>query len=131
MSGHDRARDAERVFRIDRIEDKIELGTPGAYELRPARGPELVRTWEFGDGEPIEATVRIDPKAALWAKVHLREDEIETNDDGSINVTLKVHNRDAFRDWVLTFIEDATIIEPEALRTELIDWLDAVAEAHA
>ena len=130
VSGHDRSRDAERVFRIDRIEGDIELGAANAYDPRPARGPELVRTWEFGDEEPVEATVRIGSTAALWANVHLRPEEITTNADGSIDVRVHVRNRDAFRDWVLTFIEEAEILGPDVLRNEMVQWLDAMTGAH-
>ena len=87
VSGHDQTRDAARVFRIDRIEGVITLGEPGAYEPRPTRGPEITRIWELGDEEPVDAVVRIDATAALWANVHLRSDEIEEHADGSVSYT--------------------------------------------
>lgn len=126
VSGHDQTRGAERVFRIDRIHGDIELGDQNAYEPRPARGPETVRTWEFGDDDPIDAVVSIDASSALWAHVHLRPDEIVANEDGSVDVHLAVRNRDGFRDWVLSFVDAAVVVSPPELRAEIIDWLDAL-----
>lgn len=131
VSGHDQTRDAARVFRVDRIEGAITLGEPDAYEPRPTRGPEITRTWELGDEEPVDAVVRIDATAALWANVHLRSDEIEAHSDGSVSVHVKVRNRERFRDWVLSFVDAAEIESPEELRAEMLQWLDAVTEAHA
>jgi predicted DNA-binding transcriptional regulator YafY len=124
VSGHDRTRGAERVFRIDRIDGKIVLGSAGEYERRPARGPEVTRTWELGDEEPVAARVRIDAEEALWARVHLRADEIEIASDGSVVVDLTVRNTDAFRDWVLGFLDNAEVLEPLALREVITDWLN-------
>jgi proteasome accessory factor B len=128
VSGHDRVRGAERVFRIDRIEGTVRLGQSNAFERRPARGPEVTRTWELGDEEPIAATVRIDAEVALWARVHLRPDEIEPQADGSVLVNMSVRNTDAFRDWVLSFLDNAEVISPESFRTVITDWLQSVRE---
>ncbi len=130
VSGHDRTRRAERVFRVDRITGAITLGEANAYERQPARGPEVVRTWELGDEEPVSARVKIDAEVALWARVHLRSDEIEQLDDGSVVVHAVVSNTDAFRDWVLTFLDNAEVLEPQHLRTMITEWLrETVANA--
>ena len=131
ISGFDQTRGATRVFRIDRVEDDISLGAPGSYELQPAPGPEIIRPWELGDEEPVDAVVTIAATAALWASTNLRDDEIDRHPDGSVSVRMKVRNRQAFRDWVLTFVDAATIDSPVELRSEMVEWLDTVAEAHA
>lgn len=131
VSGFDQTRGATRVFRIDRIQDAIALGQPNSYERQPARGPETIRTWELGDEASIEATVQIDAAAALWATLHLRDDEIERSADGSVRVTLQVRNRGNFRDWVLSFLDAAVILSPDELRSDMVNWLDDVAKAHA
>ena len=129
VSGHDRARDAERVFRLDRITGEIDLGKPGSFERQPARGPEVVRIWEFGDDEPIVAKVHIDAEAALWARVHLRDDEREDQPDGSVIVTAQVTNVDGFRDWVLSFLDRAVVLEPDSMRSVITEWLQSVKAA--
>lgn len=129
VSGHDRARNAERVFRLDRIEGTVDLGPDDAYERQPARGPEVTRTWELGDEDPIAAKVQIDAEVALWARINLRPDEIDVLDDGSVIVHANVTNTDAFRDWVLSFLDNAVVLEPPALRNLITDWLTQVSEA--
>jgi predicted DNA-binding transcriptional regulator YafY len=123
ISGYDRAREAERVFRVDRIDGPIVLGPADAYERRSARGPEVTRTWELGDEEPVHARVRIDAEEAIWARVHLRPEEIDVAADGSVVVDVQVRNTDAFRHWVLGFLDNAEILEPETMRDMMLDWL--------
>ena len=41
--------------------------------------------------------------------------------------TLAVRNRDAFRSFVLSFLEHAEVLEPDELRADLVDWLEALA----
>lgn len=129
VSGHDRTRSAERVFRVDRIDGPILLGSANAYDRQPARGPEVTRTWELGDEDPIAAKVKIDAEVALWARVHLRPDELEAHDDGSVIVHANVTNTDAFRDWVLSFLDNAEVLEPQELRDTITEWLTNVSEA--
>ena len=131
VSGHDQTRKAERVFRVDRIDGSIELGPAGAYERQPARGPEVTRTWELGDEDPVATKVQIDAEVALWARVHLRPDEIDVLEDGSVIVNANVSNTDAFRDWVLSFLDNAVVLEPPAMRSMIAEWLTNVREATA
>ncbi len=131
VSGHDRARDAERVFRLDRVDGAMTLGPPDAYERRPARGPEVTRTWELGDEDAVPARVKIDAEEAIWARVHLRPDEIEIADDGSVVVRVLVRNTDAFRDWVLGFLDNAEVLEPVELRRMITDWLRSIEPPEA
>lgn len=129
VSGHDRARDAERVFRIDRVEGPISLGSPDDYERRSARGPEVTRTWELGDEDPVRARVRIDADEAIWARVHLRPDELEIAEDGSVIVTVDVRNTDGFRDWILKFLDNAEVLEPDHLRQTIVEWLRGIGSS--
>lgn len=128
ISGFDRVRAADRVFRLDRIEGTVSVGEPGAFAPGAARGPELTRTWELGDTQPISARVVIDVEEAVWARVNLRSDEIvETRADGSVVVELSVRNVDAFRDWILGFLDNAEVLEPPELRAGVVEWLGAIA----
>jgi len=127
VAGHDLTREAERVFRLDRIDGTIELGDAESFEATSARGPELTRTWELGDAGPITARVAIDSKEAIWAQVHLTPAEIiTTRPDGSVVVELQVRNIEAFRDWLLGFLENAEVLEPPELRSNVAEWLDSI-----
>ena len=65
----------------------------------------------------------------MWARVHLRSDEVTENGDGSIDVHLVVRNPEAFSDWVLTFLDAAVIVSPEELINRFVAGLDEVIEA--
>lgn len=40
-------------------------------------------------------------------------------------IEVAVTNETAFRSFVLTFLDHAEILEPQSLRTSMIEWLDA------
>ncbi len=127
VAGFDRTRDADRVFRVDRIEGSVEVGPPDAFAAREARGPVLTRTWEIGDTTPVAATVLIDPEHAAWARAGLAaEDVLETTQDGALVVRLEVSNEDAFRDWVLGFGGGAEVLDPRELRRAIREWVEAI-----
>jgi predicted DNA-binding transcriptional regulator YafY len=41
-------------------------------------------------------------------------------------VTLGVTNRDAFRSFVLGFLDHAEVLGPDELRADIVGWLEAV-----
>lgn len=126
LDGWDHDRADERQFRLDRIEGDVSAGTAGTFE-RPEtapRGP--AQPWQLGVDEPVEARLRIDADQAGWALDHLGDATVEEEDaDGSVTVRLTVTNRDAFRSFVLGFLEHAEVLAPDELRAELVEWLRA------
>ena len=126
VEGHDHARGELRQFRLDRIEGDIALGEAGSFE-RPGTGPaRTAHAWEIGrdDDEVLTAVVRIDADQAPWVRRDLGEEAVvATGPDGSVDVVVSVRNRDAFRSWVLGFLDHAEVLEPPALREELVAWL--------
>jgi proteasome accessory factor B len=127
LSGFDRTRDAERLFRLDRIDGDVEVGEPKAFRRPEAIGSDpRVRAWELGD-ESITARVRIDNDQALWA-IHAAGSDsvVDTLDDGSVVLELTVRNRAAFRSFVLAFLEHAEVLEPAELRADVVAWLEAM-----
>lgn len=128
VDGYDHDRAALRQFRLDRLEGGLDIGPPGSFE-RPADADTAPsRPWEMGDGAPVEARLRIDADLAGWAVDHLgREALVAGGDDGSVEVVLRVTNRDAFRSFVLGFLDHAEVLGPDELRDDLVDWLRGVA----
>ncbi|MEX2659679.1 MAG: WYL domain-containing protein [Acidimicrobiales bacterium] len=125
VEGHDHDRGELRQFRLDRIEGDIEVGDAGSFE-RPVAGRALQpHPWEIGgEEEPLRATVRIDADQAAWARRDLGEQAVvATRPDGAIDVAVEVRRRDAFRSWVIGFLEHAEVLEPQILREDLIQWL--------
>lgn len=129
LDAFDRTRNDQRLFRIDRIEGDVTLGEPGAFE-RPTAEPRapVLRAWELGDGQAVEARVLIDAEQSDWASAHLGDGAlVETRADGSREFAFSVRNIDAFRSFVLTFLEHGEILSPPEFRRDLIGWLEGLA----
>jgi predicted DNA-binding transcriptional regulator YafY len=129
VSGYDRGRADERIFRVDRISGSVDLGERGTFSPRgSARSDPVVKAWELGDGEPVTARVLVDADQAVWAAHQLGRDAVvETRADGSVVLSLTVRNPDAFRSFVLSFLEHAEVLEPDELRDHIVQWLEALA----
>ncbi|MBK5223835.1 MAG: WYL domain-containing protein [Acidimicrobiia bacterium] len=130
MRGFDLGRDAVRLYRIDRIDGTVEVGSPNAFEVSDDddADPNLVSEgWQLGVEPPVRCVLRVDASHVPAAMGHLDEGAvIETLPDGSMLVELVVTNRYAFRGLVLTYLDHAEIIEPQELRDELVEWLRQV-----
>ena len=131
VKGHDRTRGGERQFRVDRFESAVERGEPGGFE-RPqkASGVEDRPAWRYGDDEPLMARLAVDAPHVPWVLGHLGEaGVVDRLEDGSVIIEEEVCNREAFRSFVLTFLEGAEILGPRELRDDLIRWLEGMAWA--
>jgi len=133
VTGYDHGRDAERNFRLDRIDgDVVPVGT-GTFERRATDVSGARREpWELGEGEPVLARVLVDaPQAALARNVVDAAAVVEERGDGSIVIELPVTNTDGFRSFVLSFLDAAEVLSPDELRADIADWLDAIVAADA
>ncbi len=125
LAGWDRTRDAERLYRVDRITGGVDLGDEATQAVGAVNDPSDLRGWELGDGEPVRALVRIDAVQAAHAR-HLLG-TVEELPDGGVVAAMDVRNEDAFRSFVLSFLDHAEILEPPDLRDGMIAWLEAFA----
>lgn len=128
LTGWDHLREAERNFRVDRIEGEVELGPPDAFE-RPGRTDPagLPAPWMLGEDEPVRAELLVDADQASAAVGHVGPDAVEeVRADGSVVLSLEVRNRAGFRSLVLSFLDHAEVLGPPELRAELVDWLDGL-----
>src|SRR5207248_10765544 len=82
--------------------------------------------WELGESdERVEARLLVDADHAAWAAGEVGEGAVrERRADGSVVLALEVSNRDAFRSFVLGFLDHAEVLSPAELRLDLIDWLE-------
>lgn len=130
--GHDRAREALRTFRADRLGSDVKLGPPGAFAV-----PDDFRPEEFGDDAPWQIG---DEQLSVRVAVdfgHLDEFVGATGPDATVEpladgggiVTFDVANRAALRSFVLGFEEHAEVLDPPDLRAEIVAWLERVAGA--
>jgi predicted DNA-binding transcriptional regulator YafY len=128
LDAWDHGRADERQFRLDRISGDVTVGDPNSFERPDAIESRPSEPWELGDEPPVTARVRIDGDQAGWALDHLGNARLlEEHEDGAVVVELTVTNRDAFRSFVLGFLDHAEVLAPDELRGELIDWLEDAA----
>lgn len=125
----DHGRDAERWFRLDRMDAAPALGPPGAYELPTTGVPGSVPDpWSLPFDEPVTARVAFDAGAAPVARAVLGEEAIVAEDDGGgVVAELEVTHRDGFRSFVLGFLEHAEVLAPPDLRADIVAWLEDLA----
>ena len=123
LSGFDRLREDQRLYRVDRITDGVSLSGPAKAPVGDVNEPIDLRGWELGDGPVIKATILVDADQAAYAR-HMLGEAVD-RPDGSVTATLNVRNIDAFRSFVLSFLEHAEILEPAELRTDFVEWLEA------
>ncbi len=129
LTAFDRGRDAERSYRVDRIEGPILLGEPGGFERPTASvAPPESAPWEMGEEEPVRVRLIVDADQAIWAVQHLGQEAVEAwREDGSVVVAFDVANRTALRSFVITFLEHAEILEPREIRDDYVAWLEVLA----
>ena len=123
LSGFDRLREDQRLYRVDRIEGDVSLSGPAEAPVGDVNEPIDLRGWELGDGPAVEVTIVVDADQAAYAR-HILGDVVD-QPDGSVTATLNVRNIDAFRSFVLSFLEHAEILEPADLRNDFVEWLEA------
>jgi proteasome accessory factor B len=129
--GRDQDKDALRAFRVDRLDGSPQSGPDGAFEppagFDPAAGLRA-DPLTYGDDRPVDAQVLVDASRAAWVVDELGEDAVvERRDDGSVVVELAVVNREAFRAFVVGLLEHAEVLAPPELRSDVVDWLRAIA----
>jgi proteasome accessory factor B len=123
-------REAERLFRLDRMEDP-EVGAAAETGQRAqVRSREPLAAWELGDEEPVMARLRVDrDQADLAARAVGGRGKIDKEPDGGVVIELAVRNPEGFRNFVLGFLDHAEVLEPPALRGEIVTWLEGMASA--
>ena len=130
LYGFEHAAAADRAFRLDRMESGVETGPEAnAFERRTgAAAPPP--PWEMGTDEAVTALLLVDGDQAGWATGHLGAGAVEERrPDGSVVLAVRVTNRDAFRSFVLGFLDHAEVLGPPALRAEIVEWLEALCPA--
>jgi predicted DNA-binding transcriptional regulator YafY len=117
-----------RSFRLDRIDGEVQLGPAGsASEMVSAVGGPVTEPWLAGPAPGVEATVLVDAELAPWAVQQVGESAVlERRADGAVVVQLEVRNPDGFRSFVVGFLHHAEILDPPALRKDLLRWLERV-----
>lgn len=134
LSGWDRTRADERVYRLDRVQGPIALAGPAEH---PGRQPRSLPgapppPWQLGDDEEAFVDLFVDAVQAPWAISALGEEAVEERGaDGSVRLRVRVTNRGAFRSFVLGFLDHAEVLGPPELRRDIVEWLESIAGKRA
>jgi predicted DNA-binding transcriptional regulator YafY len=131
-----RDRDAMRVFRVDRMRDATLLKGEGArfevpkgFSIRSYLGR---APWELSDNDPTPARVRFRFPDSRWVQAQgLGEPEEPLLEDGGAILRFGVRDRNPFLRWLLTFRQQAELLEPEELAGELDGLRQRVAALYA
>lgn len=129
--GHDVDHQAQRTYRVDRIEGAVAVGEPQQFD-RPegftAASAFPADPKELGDDGAARAQVRFDAGRAGFVVRALGDDAvIERGADGSITVQVACANMDAFRAWLFSWGTHAVVVGPPDVRRAIVDWLTDLA----
>ncbi|MGH9122682.1 MAG: helix-turn-helix transcriptional regulator [Acidimicrobiales bacterium] len=128
LYGFDRTRAGERLFRLDRLESPPSPeGDSGAF-TRPAQLPEgPLPAWQLGEGASTRVELLVDAEQAPWALSAVGDEALaERLPDGSVRLHLEVTSREAFRSFMLGFLDHAEVLSPPDVRNEMVTWLEAL-----
>lgn len=124
VNGFDHQYEDVRTYRLDRMEGDITAGEPGGFSSPPPSRQPWLPPWQMGDGPTVEARLLVDADQATLARAQAPTAEvIEERDDGSIVLGFSVTNGEAFRSFVLGFLDHAEILAPPELRASFVDYL--------
>lgn len=126
--GRDHDRDAPRAFRLDRVVGSVRpAGSPADYEV-PA-DLDAAAMVAGPDAGPVAATLAV-AREGRWSVV--ARGGVETGARVGERVVMRVDDLDPVRDraWLLGLAPDAVVLEPAALREELVAALDRTLAIH-
>ena len=132
LAGLDTSRGAggeERLFRLDRVDGPVVAEGPrDAFDRPSSADAAPPEAWQLGDDDEVVATILVDADQAHWARQALGDEAVkEARPDGSIVCQMSVTNREAFRSFVLGFLDHAEVLDPADLRQDMVDWLAGLA----
>lgn len=126
VAGHDRARNAPRVFRLSRITGPVKMAGPaGSVTVPPgADVRELVKDWDVSPARDRTAVLRVREGAGFglrrWAE------EIAPDGGGWDRVTVSFADVPWYADYLASFGPDVMVLEPPDLREAVISRLKGV-----
>jgi proteasome accessory factor B len=127
VAGHDRARNAPRVFRLSRITGPVKMAGPaGSVTVPPdADVRELVKSWDVSPARDHTAVLRVRADAGFglrrWAN-EVAPDETP----GWDRVTVSFADVPWYADYLAQFGPDVMVLEPPDLREAVIRRLKGV-----
>lgn len=129
VTGFDHLRQAERNFRLDRIDGAVAVTGDEIASSPTERPAQPLQAWEIGNEDPTTASLWVDASRVESARRQLGDEvTVEESDDGSAVFEIDVVNYEAFRTFVLGFLDKAEVVGPPHWRAGIVEWLESVAE---
>jgi proteasome accessory factor B len=127
VAGHDRTRNATRVFRLSRIEGPVKMtGPAGSVTVPPgADVRELVKDWDA----PVRdhtAVLRVRENAGFGLRRWAREITPDPGSPGWDRVTVSFADVSWYAEYLAWFGPDVVVVEPPDLREAVINRLKGV-----
>ena len=128
VAGHDRARNATRVFRLSRIDGPVKMAGPTGSVTVPADADvrELVKDWDVAPVRDHTAVLRVREKAGFGLRRWAREVTPDAASPGWDRVTVSFADVPWYADYLAWFGPDVIVIEPPDLREAVINRLKGV-----
>jgi predicted DNA-binding transcriptional regulator YafY len=131
LIGFDHGRGERRTYRIDRIDGAVSVDPerppfqrPADFDPRAAfpQDPKMIGA----DASVPDAVVRVDAGRARAVERDLGEERVRRRlVDGAIEVAVPCANLPAFRSWLLGHLDHAEVLEPAAVRDDVVAFLEA------
>lgn len=133
LVGNDSVRNAQIVFRVDRIDSDVVVNGEATFE-RPANF-DITTAFARDPKDFVQsserALVRIDGGVAPAVIRELGEAAVVTeHDDGSVDVYVPCANLVAFRTWLFAMVDRAEVLSPPEVRGQVVSWLREMVEVH-
>ncbi len=133
LVGWDHGPDAQRTFRVDRLQGSPVLGQPGGATFPEGLDPSSGvpgEPWQVGEGDERYALLDIDAVVAPRVVEEVGERSVVSREaGGGVRIRLPVTNFTALRSWLLALLDHAELVEPQDWREELVEWLRSTASA--
>jgi proteasome accessory factor B len=132
VAGHDRARDATRVFRLSRIDGPVKMSGPAGSVTVPAGVSvrdlvdEFGKSPERGRAERATATLRVRAGAGHGLRRRTMSVQPDPDHPGWDLVTVRFAEEKWYAEYVAWFGPDVVVIEPPDLRDAVIAKLKGV-----
>jgi len=111
-------REEYRVFRLTRIKNLSIL------EIEFTRRKKSYRDMEqpdFRDKQQLKIAVRFSHRVRVWVEDSFHDDEIEILNNGDILATTMMSDENWLYPWILSFGENAEVIEPAHIRKKILE----------
>ena len=128
LTAFDHARGDVRHFKLDRVDGKVGVagGREPDFEPPAERAADVPRgPWALESAE--QARVSFSPDTAWWVERRTGAQRETERDDGWVELTFPLSDREMFCSWILGFAADAVVVAPDDLREMVMLRLERAA----